>query len=93
MTLKRLTATIWILAALLASYFDILFALNRVLHPGEKRLLAFAQRDCALLPEAYEADVGAVLSAAGSAHAQLIERLNQLLDRLDALLRRAGFDL
>ena len=38
------------IAALLASYFDVIFALNRVLHPGEKRLIEWAQAHCAHLP-------------------------------------------
>ena len=30
------------LAAILASYFDIIFAYNRVYHPGEKKLIGYA---------------------------------------------------
>ena len=37
-------------AALIASYFDIIFALNRVLHPGEKRLIEIALVECEKLP-------------------------------------------
>jgi hypothetical protein len=80
-------------AALLASYFDIVFALNRVLHPGEKRLLAFAHRECTALPPAMETDIAAVLIAAGTASAEVIVHLTRLLDRLDELLMGAGFDV
>src|SRR5438105_2352364 len=38
------------LAAWLGSYVDILFAVNRVLHPGEKRIVEFLARECATLP-------------------------------------------
>ncbi len=38
------------LAALLASYFDIIFAFNFVLHPGEKRLVNLALAGCPSLP-------------------------------------------
>lgn len=77
-------------AALLASYFDILFALNCILHPGEKRLLALARKECPLLPDSMEEDIEAVLKAAAS-NADVIVHLNRLLDRLDALLVSSGF--
>ncbi len=73
------------------SYFDIIFALNRVLHPGEKRLLAFARR-CERLPLNMEADVRAVLRASSLADETLIKRIDTLMDRLDDLLVLEGFD-
>ena len=51
------------IAAFLASYFDTLFALNRVLNPGEKKLVEFAKNNCKILPDNFEADVnGLVIS-------------------------------
>ena len=76
-------------AALLASYFDILFALNRVFHPGEKRLLSFAHKECSILPMAMEDDVTAVLMATGSAKVEVIQHVNRMLDRMDELLIHA----
>lgn len=45
----------------LASYFDILFAYNRVTHPGEKRLIAQAKALCKELPEHFEEDINMIL--------------------------------
>ncbi|HYP97666.1 MAG TPA: nucleotidyltransferase domain-containing protein [Polyangiaceae bacterium] len=74
------------LAGLLASYFDILFAFNRQIHPGEKRILHFARERCAKLPLNMEADVKAVLAGAAACDGQLEADVTRLLDRLDALL-------
>ncbi len=74
------------LSALLASYFDILFAVNRVPHPGEKRLLARAEALCSTLPPDMAADVAATLAAAGAAPGDLLSPLDRLLDRLDEWL-------
>ena len=41
-------------AAFLESYFDVIFALNRLTHPGEKRLIELCKRDCATLPNNFE---------------------------------------
>jgi hypothetical protein len=79
------------LAALLASTFDILFAVNRVPHPGEKRLLARAEALCATLPDEMAADVAAALTAAGAAPGELLGHVDRLLDRLDVWLGSTGF--
>ncbi len=79
------------LAALLAGYFDILFAVNRVPHPGEKRLLAHAATLCPSLPADMAADVTAALATAGAAPGQLLVHLDRLLDRLDEWLAVARF--
>jgi hypothetical protein len=76
---------------LLASYFDVLFALNRVLHPGEKRLLSWAVNSCPLLPQGMVIEVERVLGAAADPQT-LPALVNRLIDSLDELLLKEGFD-
>ena len=78
------------LAGLLASYFDIIFALNRQTHPGEKRLLELTAATCPLLPVDMDADIRAVLRCAADNIEELGDQVNRLLDHLDELLRREG---
>lgn len=78
------------LAALLASYFDIIFAVNRVRHPGEKRLLEHAAARCPSLPFGMIGDVEAVLRAGALAEADLPAQVGRLLDRLDEWLVQEG---
>lgn len=74
--------------ALLASYFDILFALNRQPHPGEKRLVAYVQTLCPKRPPAFAEEIDAVIEAAVPAgYPEIVARTHALLDSLDALLR------
>ena len=79
-------------AALLASYFDVLFALNRMLHPGEKRQVERALQHCARLPANMPGQLDAVLGAACSADRTLLVHIHSFLDGLDELLLAEGFD-
>jgi hypothetical protein len=79
-------------AAVLASYFDILFALNRLLHPGEKRLLEIATQQCELRPPEMELQIDELIEAA-SLGKHVIEKADALVDGLDDLLRSEGFEI
>lgn len=41
----------------LASYFDIIFALNEMTHPGEKRMQSICLKECKILPEHFDANL------------------------------------
>lgn len=77
-------------AAILASVFDILFAVNRLPHPGEKRLLELVVKRCPKRPPTLAAQVESALASAGSGDPQVITMVRGLLDDLDALLRAEG---
>jgi hypothetical protein len=80
------------LAALLASYFDVLFALNRQPHPGEKRLLAYAEAICPQRPAELAARIEDLLitSAASREVNRVVTLANGLIDELELLLSEAG---
>ncbi len=65
-------------AAFLASAFDVLFAVNRVPHPGEKRLVAAAEALCPERPPSFAGDVAALLAAAASPGPELLRRVDAL---------------
>jgi predicted nucleotidyltransferase len=79
------------LGAYLASYFDVLFAFNRVLHPGEKRLISFAQARCQQLPVGMAEDLEYLLAPHETPGEAWLQRLSHLNNALDDLLRVGGF--
>lgn len=49
------------ISAFLASYFDVLFAKNELLHSGEKRLVTYALNNCKSLPKDFEKNINNLL--------------------------------
>lgn len=76
------------MTALMASYFDIIFAVNYMPHPGEKRLIQFAKSLCKNLPPNIEEDINNILACFSYSieNQKVIEQINKLLDALDELL-------
>jgi hypothetical protein len=75
------------IAALLASYFDILFAVNRLPHPGEKRLVQHAIERCPKVPVRMADQVRQLIHAVSAADRHVICHAHTLIDGLDQLLR------
>ena len=71
---------------LLVAYFDILFALNNVPHPGAKRLLEQVERLCPRRPPDLPAQVGGSCAWPPPAMPASLPALDRLVDDLEHLL-------
>lgn len=74
------------ISAFFASYFDVLFALNKMFHPGEKRLVQYVLNKCQIIPTDFEKDVNAVLCTDNEL---LLQKLNILLLHLYEVIQTA----
>lgn len=68
----------------LASYFDIIFAFNRLTHPGEKRLIYLCKKHCKILPKNFEENIKALLSSVGRENPYPI--VKDMIAELDVVL-------
>lgn len=72
---------------MLGSVFEILFAVNRQTHPGEKRLLAHARAVCPVRPPGFEDKVEMILTPVAGDSDLLLEFIDTLVAAIDDLLR------
>ena len=71
------------ISAFLASYFDIIFAVNELLHPGEKRLIQYALNNCKILPDKFDENITNLLNQPNS---ETLEILNKMIAKLKEVL-------
>lgn len=50
-------------AGFIESYFDIIFAINRITHPGEKKLIKICKEKCKILPDNFEENLTKLFSS------------------------------
>ena len=75
-------------AAFLASYFDIIFAYNRILHPGEKRLLQLTPVLCEKVPEDMVMQVNRLLQYSATGCEGLLLAVNDLIENLEQFIKK-----
>ncbi len=78
------------MAEFLASYFDILFAINELPHPGEKKLLNISMSQCQKLPEQFEKNMRSLIRMVGTADTSILFEIEATVAYLDALLQQEG---
>ena len=71
------------IAAFVASYFDVIFALNEQLHSGEKRLIQFAKNNCKILPKNFETNLLELFKQPNKSTLNILE---SIIDELKMLL-------
>lgn len=67
----------------LASYFDIIFALNEMTHPGEKRMQSICACECPILPDHFEDNLNRLFS--GMFRENISPVINDIVDEIRKL--------
>lgn len=72
----------------LASYFDMIFAINSLTHPGEKRLIQLCKKQCKILPENFEENLELLFSHMFSKknHLQCIEDIENIVRNVKKII-------
>ena len=73
------------ISAFIASYFDVIFALNKLLHPGEKRLVQYCKNNCSILPENFEENLNNLFNASNQ---NVLNILDEIIKSLKDVLSK-----
>ncbi len=76
-------------AAFMESYFDIVFAMNGLTHPGEKRMLATALKEAKVLPRDFKRNIQQLYSDPHTKPEAAMDDIRLLVDELKSCLSRA----
>lgn len=78
-------------SAFLDSYFDIIFAINEIPHPGEKRLLNITKTMCDKLPKEFSENIQALIKSVAKGDSTILVSIDNIVAQLDMLLKNEKF--
>ena len=78
------------ISAFLASYFDVIFAINELPNPGEKRLMEICLNKCKVLPDGFEKNINGLIQNMGNNESVILEIVNNIIYELKKILAHAG---
>ena len=73
-------------AAFMESYFDIIWAINELTHPGEKRLIDLCLKHCKILPNNFEKNLKKYFKYLYTDYKKSFNTLSDIINELDKLL-------
>ena len=79
-------------AAFPESYFDILFALNRLTHPGEKRMVQYLTEKAEILPADFEENLKKLFQNLFTDSDKALQTLGEMIAALKSAIKRGGLD-
>lgn len=71
------------ISAFVASYFDVIFAVNKQLHCGEKRLINYVKNNCSIIPNNFEENLQKLFKQPND---QTLDILKDIIRELKAVL-------
>ncbi|MCM1577360.1 MAG: DUF4037 domain-containing protein [Ruminococcus sp.] len=74
-------------AEFMASYFDVIFALNKKTHPGEKKLVSICLAECGILPADFENNIHELFKSIGTAPEKTSEIAAVMADELERVIQ------
>jgi len=78
------------IASFLASYFDIIFAINEMSHPGEKKLLKIIRDNNLKIPKEMYENIESILKLTATSSLDILLEIDDLVNNLDGLLVSEG---
>lgn len=74
-------------AAFLESYFDVIFAMNELTHPGEKRMAQYAKEHAKILPVDFEKNINGLFKNLFVDPVEVQRILQDMIDKLTEIIR------
>jgi len=74
------------ISAFLASYFDVIFAINELPNPGEKRIMEMCLNKCKVLPGGFEKNINGLIQNMDKNESAIIETVKDIIFELKKIL-------